>query len=111
MNKVKLVISGRRYSLNTPEDEQYLLNLAKILNNSISQLRLKEPSISLIDACILVGLDTLSDKQKIQESSDHLRKQVSQYFQEAKTAKSELQKAKEEIATLKQKLENLTKQN
>lgn len=111
MNRVKLVISGRRYTLNTPEDEQNLLDLAKILNNNIAQLRIKEPSISLIDACILVGLDILNDKQKTQESSDHLRKQVTQYVEEARKAEFELEKAKQEIAVLKNQLETLKNKN
>lgn len=109
MNKVKIVICGRKYILNTPEDEKYLLDLSKVLSRNISQLKTKEPSISLIDACILVGLDTLSDKQKLKTNCDNLREQITKYSQETRKVEFELENAKNEIAVLKHKLKTLAK--
>lgn len=107
MNKVTLTIAKKTYNLKTNEDEQYLLNLAKILNYQIETIKNKQPSIALVDACIFAGLDILSEKDNLQTTCDNLRKQVSDYFNEAKKMEFDLEKAKAEIEKLKNQLDTL----
>lgn len=107
MNKVTLTIAKKTYNLNTNEDEQYLLGLAKILNDHIMTLRSKQPSIALVDAAIFTGIDILNEKDKVQQTCDNLRKQVTQYFNEFKKAEFNLENAKNEIAMLKKQIAEL----
>ena len=72
-NKVKVVICGKDFMLQTAESASYVTGLARTLDNRISEVSGTNSSTSPFAASIMVALSTLDDLNKANQRLDALR--------------------------------------
>lgn len=104
MNKIKVVLSGKEYTIQTDESVSYVKQLAEALDGKIEEFMRQNDSISVTSACMLVALGLMDDCIKAASDKDNLRKQVIDYLEEATNCRTE-------ISELKKKIDALTEQN
>lgn len=104
MNKIKIVLSGKEYTIRTDESVAYVKQLAEALDSKIDEFMNQNDQISVTSACMLVSLGLMDDCMKASSDKDNLRKQVIDYLEEAT-------KARTEIMELSREVERLTKEN
>ncbi len=102
MNRVTVTIAERPFTLLTDGDAEFTQKVAEHLNSAITEL-LEGGRLSLLDACILGGLNITEDYFREQESSENLRRQLKEYLEESAKLKLELSEARREIFALKGK--------
>ncbi len=107
MNRVKVYIMGKSYSLQTAEEPGYAVRLSKQLDARMRELLAKAPSISVSDASILVALDLLDEREKGDVSSDHLREEVRDYITQANEANTHVAELQQQVAKLQADKEQL----
>ena len=76
MNKIKIVLSGKEYTIQTDESVSYVTQLAESLDAKIEEYMNQNDSISVTSACMLVSLGLMDDCIKASSDKDNLRKQV-----------------------------------
>ena len=104
INKVKIEILGTPYNISTPEDEQYVVALAKEVDHQVRQVIDQNPKMSPAAALIISALSSIDSCKKSEKSSDHLRAQLTDYLEDATRARIELDDAKREIEKLRRQL-------
>lgn len=104
MNKIKVVLSGKEYTIQTDESVGYVKQLAEALDAKIEEFMGQNDSITVTSACMLVALGLMDDCIKAASDKDNLRKQVIDYLEEAT-------KCRTEISDLQKKVEALQEQN
>ena len=82
-NKVKVVICGKDFMLQTAESANYVIGLARTLENRISEVSGSNSSTAPFAAAIMVALSTLDDLNKATQRLDALREQAKEYVDEA----------------------------
>ena len=107
INRVKVEINGAKYIIATPEKESSVHELAKDLDNQVKQLLQSSERISLNDALVLCALNYADAYKKSEDSSDHMRNQLTDYLEDASKARNELDEAKREIDRLTRRLQML----
>ena len=107
MNKIKVNICGKEYSLKTAENASYVLNLAAELEKKINDMVDSGNGISIQTAAILIALSAMDDARKANESVDNIRTQIKQYVDEAAKAMLERDEALKDKESLKSKLSGL----
>lgn len=108
MNKIKINLSGKEYTIQTDESISYVKQLAEALDSKIEEFMNQNDTISVTSACMLVALGLVDDCIKASSDKDNLRKQVIDYLEEATKARTEISELKREVEALKQQNENLT---
>ncbi len=108
MNRIKIVLSGKEYTIQTEESVTYVKQLAESLDAKIEEYMSQNDSISVTSACMLVSLGLMDDCVKAASDKDNLRKQVIDYLEEATKSRNEITELKKEIERLKQKCEVLS---
>ena len=106
-NKIKVVICGKEFTLQTAESSNYIFSLARTLEGRINELLSANSSASPFTASIMVGLAALDDLNKANQRLDTLREQSKEYVDEAGKARLERDAALQQVATLQAKLEQL----
>ena len=104
-NRVKIEILGSVYTVFTSESEEYTKSLAREIHEQAAHLVSSNPKLSPNDALVLVALAFADHARKCESGADNLRTQVSEYLEEATTARIELERAQREVASLKRRLE------
>ena len=107
LNKVKVVICGKTYNLQTEENPSYVITLAKDLDNKISQFMNENESSSLTSAAVMVGLSLLDDNMKSVSDADNIRAQIKGYVEEATNMRIEADQLRKELENLKNENESL----
>ena len=107
MNRIKVNICGKEYSLKTAENASYALNLAAELEKKINDMVDSGNGISIQTAAILIALSAMDDVRKANESVDNIRTQIKQYVDEAAKAMLERDEALKDKESLKSKLSGL----
>lgn len=87
MNKVKVKIYNRDYSLQTDETPEYTIKLANKLDSQIAQMLQDRTAASVVDASLLVALSTLDECQKLNDNIDNIRTQIKGYVDDATQAR------------------------
>ncbi|MGN0622011.1 MAG: cell division protein ZapA [Porcipelethomonas sp.] len=105
LNRVKVMVCGKEYMLQTEEAPSYVYGLAKMLDKKITDISAANSSISQYSASIMVALSILDDLNKAQVSVENVRAQAKEYVDEAGKARIERDAALKEIQVLKAKLE------
>lgn len=108
MNRIKIVLSGKEFALQTPESASYVTQLAKTLEQKADEFLSANDTASVTSAYMLVALSLLDDCIKAESDKDNLRKQVIDYLEEATSSRDEITKLKREIDKLKEQNEILT---
>lgn len=107
MNRVKFVLCGKEYVLQTEDAPSYVYQLAKNLEKRISDITENNPRISTHSAVMMVALSTMDELTKANNSVEVIRSQVKEYVDEAGKARLERDAALREIDVLKAKIEQL----
>ena len=107
MNRIKVTICGKEYSLKTAENASYVLNLAAELESKINNMVYSGNGVSIQTAAILIALSAMDDANKANQSVDNIRTQIKQYVDEAAKAMLERDEAIKDKESLKSKLSGL----
>lgn len=107
MNRIKVTICGKEYSLKTAENASYVLNLAAELESKINNMVNSGNGVSVQTAAILIALSAMDDANKANQSVDNIRTQIKQYVDEAAKAMLERDEAIKDKESLKSKLSRL----
>ena len=99
MNKVKITLMGFNYTISTNEDEEYVQNMVKEIDNQAHQL-LEEGHVSAYDAMVLCLLEYADRYRKAEKSADNLRNQLVEYLEDASRARIEVDESMREIEKL-----------
>lgn len=94
MNKVKVTICGKEFSLKTDEAPSYFTELAKKVENAIyDMLADSNNSLSMQSAAILTALAAYDECRKANDSIDNIRTQIKEYVDDACQARLERDEA------------------
>lgn len=111
INRVKVVLCGREYVLQTEDAPSYVYQLAKNLEKRISDITEENPRVSAHSAVMMVALSAMDELTKANNSVEVIRSQVKEYVDEAGKARLERDAALREIDVLKAKIEQLENLN
>lgn len=106
-NRVKVVICGKTYTIQTEESSSYVTKLAKDLDKRINAFMDENASASVTAAAVMVGLELMDEAARTVADSDHIRAQIKGYVEEAGNARIEAEQSQREAAALKKELESL----
>ncbi len=107
VNKVKVRIMGREYTLGTENSPEYTMELAEKLNASLNEMLSDTHGLSGLDVALLAALDAMDEARKAKENADNIRLQLGEYMTSADKARTGYDNAKKEIAVLKRRIEEL----
>ena len=107
MNKVKVTICGKDFSLKTDEEPSYFIELAKKVDDEIAAMMASAENMSIQSAAILVALAAYDEAKKSSDSIDNIRTQIKEYVDEACQARSERDEALKKEKELKAKISAL----
>ncbi|MCM1022803.1 MAG: cell division protein ZapA [Prevotella sp.] len=93
MNKVRITICGKEFSLKTDEAPSYFTELAKKVETEIYNMMSESDNISLHAAAILTALSAFDECQKANDSIDNIRTQIKEYVDDACQARLERDEA------------------
>lgn len=110
MNRVKVVVCGKTYTIQTEESPSYLVKLYKELDKRINDFMDANESASVTTAAVMVGLELMDESAKTVEDADHIRSQIKGYVEESANARLEADQLRRELAQAKRELEALKKQ-
>ena len=108
-NKVKVVICGKDFMLQTAESANYVIGLARTLENRISEVSGSNSSTSPFAAAIMVALTMMDDINAVNQQLDQLRAQSKMYVDEAGKTRLERDAVMAENQQLKERLAALEK--
>ena len=109
--RVKVILCGKEYALQTEDAPSYVYQLAKNLEKRISDITENNPRVSAHSAVMMVALSTMDELTKANNSVEVIRSQVKEYVDEAGKARLERDAALREIDVLKAKIEQLENLN
>lgn len=93
MNKVKVTICGKEFSLKTDEAPSYFTKLAEKVDSEIYKMASSADNMSVQSAAILVALAAYDEAQKANDSIDNIRTQIKEYVDDACKARLERDEA------------------
>ena len=105
LNKVKVVILGKDYILQTEEPPNYVYGLARTLETQIKENM--EKGVSQYNAAVMTALSALDDLNKSRAHLDHISDQSKEYVDDAGRARIERDAALKEIEVLKSEIAQL----
>lgn len=108
MNRIKIYLAGREYTICTEETVSYVKQLASALDAKLDEYMRKNDSLSITTAALLVALGLMDDCAKATADKDNLRKQVIEYLEESTRVRSELAILTHENQTLREQNEFLS---
>ena len=103
MNRIKIILAGKEYTIQTEESGSYVKQLAESLNKKIEEFMQANESVSMTSARMLVALGLMDDCIKASSDKDNLRKQVIDYLEEATRSRTEITELKKELDALREK--------
>ena len=106
-NRVKVEICSTEYTIQTPEDRDFVRELAATIDQNLKELMEQDPNLSMNTALVLCSLSYLANAQKAQQASDHMRAQVNDYLKDAARARMETEEYKRELERVRRELDNL----
>lgn len=106
MNKVKVVILGKDYTLMTEEAPNYVYTLARNLETQIRE-KMEKGGVSQYNAAIMTALSAMDDLQKSRSQLDDIADTSKSYVDDAGRVRIERDAALKEIEVLKSKIAQL----
>ncbi|MCQ2464702.1 MAG: cell division protein ZapA [Oscillospiraceae bacterium] len=107
MNRVKVLICGKEYTLQTDEEPSYVFTLARKLEKNIAELVGANSNLSVYSASVRIALSTLDEMHHCSDDNDNLRTQLKNYADEASRARLERDSALREVEQLKNRIAEL----
>ena len=105
--KVNIRIQGKDYVIVSADAEEYIRNVAFLVEKKVEEVSLAAPQLSTAMNAILVSLNLADDYMKSEKSCDNLRQQVADYLEEMNRQNVELAELREELAILKEEIRQL----
>lgn len=90
-NRVKLTICGAEFMLSSDESVEYMEKLGKEVDREIRQLMEDNPRMSMNMAAVLAAINNADRSHKAEANADHLRSQVTEYLEENKALRAEME--------------------
>lgn len=106
-NRVTIVVCGKEYTLQTPEEPAYVRQLANRLDRRIREAMENNDVLSAMDAAILVGLTQMDDSYKTTSDIDNIRGEIKNYVEEAGRARDEADKLRDQLEEAQREIERL----
>ncbi|MBR1528370.1 MAG: cell division protein ZapA [Oscillospiraceae bacterium] len=106
MNKVKVVICGKDYVMQTAEAPNYVYGLARVLETKITD-SMDKLGVSQYNAAIMAALSALDDLNKANAHLNEITEQTKAYVDEAGRARMERDAALKEVEVMRSKIEQL----
>ena len=103
MNRIKIILAGKEYTIQTEESGSYVKQLAESLNKKIEEFMQANESVSMTSASMLVALGLMDDCIKASSDKDNLRKQGIDYLEEATRSRTEITELQKELDALREK--------
>lgn len=97
-NKAEIVICGKKYTLQTQDDPDYIREIARQLDYRLREVLQANADISLTDAAVLVALDIFDEGLKANSDIDAIRMQIKSHVEEASVARAERDSALQTLA-------------
>ncbi len=86
-NKVLLSIAGLNLLVTTPEEEEYVQQIAQEIDENVTAILDKSTGASVTSAVLLCAIDYLDSAKKASKSATNMRTQIKEYMAEAANAK------------------------
>lgn len=109
INRVRVEIGTGRYTISTNEPEEYVLELARGINEKLEEVMGANGTLSQSDALILCLLDYADGKKKSEQGADHIRDQLTGYLEDNAKQRIELDELRSELKKLSRENELLKK--
>jgi cell division protein ZapA len=106
LNKVKVVICGKDYVMQTAEAPNYVYGLARALESKIND-SMDNLGVSQYTAAIMAALSAMDDLSKANARLDHICDQSKEYVDDAGRARIERDAALKEVEMLRSKVAQL----
>ncbi|MDL2233663.1 cell division protein ZapA [Ruminococcaceae bacterium OttesenSCG-928-L11] len=112
VNKVTVQIYGVKYNLTTTEKVTYVEGLARDIDKTVHDL-MGIGGMSVTHALLLTALSAKDEARKIDEGTDNLRRQITEYADEMSKLRAELNETRKELTKRKESDEKsvVTKRN
>ncbi|MEG2073301.1 MAG: cell division protein ZapA [Angelakisella sp.] len=104
MNRIKVDVLGKSYTINTESDESRVRQIEKQLSAQLEEITGQRPNISMVDALVILSLNLMDSISDTEDSTDRMREQLSGYMEDAARAQMELEEARREAERLKREL-------
>ena len=111
-NRTEVIIAGRRLAIMSDDKPEYLKEVSKCVDNSISELLSSNKGMSLERAAIFSALKFCDDIHKMKEKSnmpddeDRLMKQIIEYSNELSKIQQENRNLKKIISEYEKQIKN-----
>lgn len=79
LNKIKVSICGKEYTLQTEEDSSYINSLARYVEKKINEITSANPNVSQGSAAVMVAFMALDDLNQANRNMDNLRDELKDY--------------------------------
>lgn len=109
-NKVKVIICGKEYSLQTDEAPEYVIGMARQLGKQIDALTNRSDNMTVHSATLLIAMSYLDDLAKANATIDNIRTQIREYVDDAAFARLERDEMQKENDALKIQITELKNQ-
>ena len=95
-NRMTIQIYGSKYNIVTTEDKRYVQELASEIDRTVTEL-MQNNGMSVNQALVLMALSSLDAGKTAEENADNLRRQVSEYAEEAGRMRMEIADLRREM--------------
>ncbi|MDE6593305.1 MAG: cell division protein ZapA [Oscillospiraceae bacterium] len=111
VNKVKVTICGKDYSLQTDETPEYISALAAETEKQIFDLIKLKPGFGIQNASVFVALTALDEAHKAESNIENIRAQIKSSVSEAGKARAAKEKLAAKVKDLESRIAELEKEN
>lgn len=111
VNKVKVTICGKDYSLQTDETPEYISALAMETEKQIFDLIKLKPGFGIQNAAVFVALTALDEAHKSESNIENIRAQIKSSVSEAGKARAAKEKLAAKVKELESRIAELEKEN
>ena len=110
VNKVRVNIAGTPYAIATTDPENYIVSLARKLDEDITKLMDENDNLSVTKAAVFCAMDYLDEYRKSTGSAENMRSQIQDYIADAARAKLAEDKVRAENEVLRREAAALREQ-
>ena len=103
-NKTDVYICNKKYTLESDESSEFIMGVARVVDKKYQEIFGNDEGISLLDAAVLVSLESASENVKMAKTIDSMRSQT-------KLATDESRELRSKVATLSKQLEEVMDKN
>lgn len=102
----KVKVMGTTYYITTSGSEEQMRHIEEQLNDQLTGILEQRPSLSTLDAVVILCLNLMDQLTETESSTDRMREQLSQYLEDAAKARMELEDQRRQNERLTQELED-----